>query len=151
MNFSLHSLYPPAAMNKFDPNEVFINNFGRRLKRTGTKVDTDPLVNRCALLDNCFCSVDSDCGATQTCTTISGYTYRVCKTRNEVPSVFTRGLLPPPLGILNFLASTVPNLALALLGNCSFYTLISTLRNGTVNILQTILNGVSAAFTGFFD
>lgn len=137
-------------MNKFDPNEVFINNFGRRLKGTGTKVDTDPLAVRCALLDNCFCSKNSDCGATQTCTTITGYNYTVCKTKNEVPSVFNKGLLPPPIGILNFLASNVATLASALRGNCSLYSLVSALGGAATNILRTILYGVSGAISNLF-
>lgn len=138
-------------MNKFDPNEVFINNFGRRLKKKGTKVDIDPLVVRCALLDNCFCSKDSDCGATQTCTTLPGYNYRVCKTKNEVPSVFNKGLLPPPLGILNFLAYNVPTLSTVLLGsNCSLAALISALTSTASNIFRTLLYGVSGIVGGFF-
>lgn len=74
-----------AIMNKYDPDERFINNFGRRLKGTGSKVDTDPLLTRCALLDNCFCTKNADCGADQSCTTLPGYAYRVYKTKNEVP------------------------------------------------------------------
>lgn len=135
-------------MNKFDPNEVFLNNFGRRLKRTGTKIDTDPLVVRCALLDNCHCIKDSDCGATQTCTTISGYKYLVCKTKNEVPSVFNKGLLPAPLGILNFLSYNVPTLASALLGNCSLNSLISSLSGTAANIFKALLYGISGVVGG---
>lgn len=129
-------------MNKFDPNEVFINNFGRRLKKNGTKVDMDPLIVRCALLDNCFCSKDSDCGATQTCTTISGYNYNVCKTKNEITSAFNKSLLPPPLGILNFLIYSLPALASAVLGNCSIGSLISALSGTAGNVLQALLHGV---------
>ncbi len=138
-------------MNKFDPNEVFINNFGRRLKKSGTKVDIDPLVTRCALLDNCFCSKDADCGATQTCTSITGYNYRVCKTRNEVPTRFNKWSLPPPLGILNFLINSVPALASAYMGNsCSFNSLILTLSGTTVGILQTLIYGITGPFGGLF-
>lgn len=137
-------------MNKFDPDEVFINNFGRRLKKKGTKVDTDPLVVRCALLDNCFCSKDSDCGATQICTTLPGYNYLVCKTKNEVPSAFNKGLLPPPLGILNFLIYNVPNLGRALLGNCSVDVLFSALSGTAGSIFRTLLYGIGGALGGFF-
>lgn len=130
-------------MKKFDPNEVFINNFGRRLKGKGTKVDTDPLVVRCALLDNCFCSKDSDCGATQTCTTLPGYNYFVCKTKNEVPSAFNKRLLPTPFGILNFLIFNVPNLALsALRGNCSVDALYSGLTGTVGNVLRSLFYGI---------
>ncbi|XP_037034206.1 L-gulonolactone oxidase 5-like [Bradysia coprophila] len=52
-----------AIMNKYDPNEVFINNFGRRVKRTGYKLDIDPKTKHCALLDNCFCSKNCDCSS----------------------------------------------------------------------------------------
>lgn len=51
-------------MNKFDPNEVFINNFGRRMKGTGSVIDEDPATKHCALLDNCICSKNKDCGDT---------------------------------------------------------------------------------------
>ncbi|KAJ6647385.1 L-gulonolactone oxidase 5 [Pseudolycoriella hygida] len=139
-----------AAMNKFDPNEVFINNFGRRLKGTGTKVDTDPLVVRCALLDNCFCTKNSDCGEGQTCTTLPGYKYFVCKTRNEVPMVFNKGLLPTPLNILNFLAYNVPTLISALGGRCTLGAIISTLGSAG-NILQTFLQGVGGVLGNIFS
>lgn len=29
-------------MKKFDPNEIFLNNFGRRITKTDTKIDSDP-------------------------------------------------------------------------------------------------------------
>lgn len=106
-------------MNKFDPNEVFINNFGRRIKRKGTKVDIDPLTTRCALLDNCICSKNSDCGEHQMCTTLPGYSYRVCKTRNEVPE-FTTDKFPPTLGGLGFLLMNIPTIAKAAHANCTY-------------------------------
>lgn len=107
-------------MNKFDPNEVFINNFGRRMKGTGTLIDIDPLTTHCALLDNCICSKDVDCGSTQICTTLLGYPYRVCKTVNEVPEkTIDRNLFPPVLGLLDWFTTTVPTLAAAALGNCT--------------------------------
>lgn len=148
MSLVISYCFPSAAMNKFDPNEVFINNFGRRLKKIGTKVDTDPLVTRCALLDNCFCSKNSDCGDTQLCTALPGYNYPVCKTKNEIPSVFNKGLLPPPLGILNFLINNVPTLAAALLGNCSLDALFFSLGGAAGNILRTILYGISGVVGG---
>lgn len=112
-------------MNKFDPNEIFINNFGRRLKRKGTKVDIDPLTVHCALLDNCICSKDTDCGNDQTCTTLPGYSYQVCKTRNEVPE-FTvdRSFFPPALGAFGFLLNNIHTLVGAVIANCSLSDVI---------------------------
>lgn len=40
------------VMTTYDPNEIYINNFGRRLKRKGTKVDINPMTTRFALLNN---------------------------------------------------------------------------------------------------
>ncbi|KAJ6638939.1 L-gulono-1,4-lactone dehydrogenase, partial [Pseudolycoriella hygida] len=34
------------VMNKYDPNGVFMNNFGRRLRRESTKIDVDPRTTR---------------------------------------------------------------------------------------------------------
>ncbi|KAJ6637361.1 L-gulonolactone oxidase [Pseudolycoriella hygida] len=79
-----------VAMTKFDPNGVFLNSFGRRLKRSGTVIDVDPLTTRCALLDNCLCSVNADCAKHQICTTISGFGYPVCQTKNFVATTFNR-------------------------------------------------------------
>lgn len=85
-----------AAMQKYDPNGIFLNSFGRRLMHKDTAIDIDPLTTRCALLDNCFCSVNngSDCGDQQICTTISGYNYPVCETKNVVATQFERGEFP---------------------------------------------------------
>lgn len=112
-------------MNKFDPNETFINNFGRRIKRKGTTVDIDPLTVRCALLDNCICAKDTDCGIDQMCSTLPGYTYNVCRTRNEVAE-FTvdRSAFPPSLGVLGYLVNNVNTLAGAVLANCSMSDLV---------------------------
>lgn len=127
-----------AAMNKFDPNEVFINSFGHRMKQTGTKVDTDPATKHCALLDNCICSKDTDCGNTQTCTSLPGYTYKVCKTINEIPEkTVDRNTFPPPLGILDWLATTVPTLATATLANCTL--------EGVGNAVGDVVTGVDNA------
>lgn len=133
-------------MEKYDPNEVFINNFGRRIKRTGTKQDVDPLATkRCALLDICICSQDADCGARQICTTLPGYNYTVCKTRNEIPEViFDRSLLPPPLGVVSYLVSDVPTLVTAVLSKCPVTDAIGTVGLllpgllGVENVLQTV-------------
>lgn len=109
-----------AVMNKYDPDEVFINNFGRRLKRTGDKIDIDPLTTHCAILDNCFCSRDSDCASTQTCTQLPGYFYNVCKTKNEVAPVrFDKSLFPVPFGVLSYLVSEVPTVVKSVIAKCT--------------------------------
>lgn len=125
----------PAAMNKFDPNEIFSNSFGRRMKQKGMKVDIDPLTVRCALLDNCICSADTDCGNDQTCTTLPGYTYNVCKTKNEV-SEFTmdRSSFPPALGVLGYLLNNIHTLANAALADCS----LGDLLGGALSILDRL-------------
>lgn len=70
-----------AKMQEYDPNGVFMNDFGRRLKGTGTKINIDPLTVHCALLDNCLCSKSSDCAKGQVCSRIEGYPrFPVCKT-----------------------------------------------------------------------
>ncbi len=116
------------AMQKFDPNQIFINNFGRRILKTGSKIDIDPLTTRCALLDNCFCSSDSDCGDGQICTTLPGYDlYPVCETKNVVPETkIDRNLFPPPLGIGDFLVNTVPTLAASVLSKCTVPKVLDT-------------------------
>lgn len=132
-------------MNKYDPDEVFINNFGRRIKRTGTTVDTDPLAKRCALLDNCICSKNGDCASTQICTTLPEYKYKVCKTKNEIAEfVFDKSSFPPPLGVVPYLVSVVPTLLKAVISNCSLTDAVGTvglLLNGlnpVENVLQTV-------------
>lgn len=137
------------AMNKYDPNEVFINNFGRRLKRKGETVDSDPDANRCALLDYCFCTEDGHCGDTQACTNVQGYEYRVCKTKNEIaPITIDQIPLPSPdwltTGIGPYLISTVPNLVKGVISNCTLTDAIGTIGsvpglNPTENILQTVV------------
>ncbi|KAJ6643890.1 L-gulonolactone oxidase 5 [Pseudolycoriella hygida] len=124
-----------AAMTKFDPNEVFINNFGRRMKRKGTKVDIDPLTVHCALLDNCICSKDTDCGYDQTCTTLPGYTYPVCKTKNEVKEfTMDTSAFPPALGIFGFFLNNIHTLANAALSKCS----LDDLLGGVFGILEKL-------------
>lgn len=93
-----------AAMNESDPKQIFLNDFGRRILRTGTKINSDPSSFRCALLDNCFCSVDGDCADTQTCTELASYpNYPVCKTENEVAEThLDKSAFPPPAGFLNW-------------------------------------------------
>lgn len=106
-------------MNEFDPYEIFMNSFGRRIKGTGTTVDSDPLTTRCALLDNCICSKNYDCGNLQICTTLPGFDYRVCKTRNEVPeSQVDKGVSRPPFGVLRYLLNDVSTLATAVRAHC---------------------------------
>lgn len=97
-------------MNKFDPKGIFLNSFGRRLTYKGTKIDIDPLTTRCALLDNCFCSRNSDCAETQICTSISGYNYPVCKTKNIVFRKFNRNAYLPKFDMVDWATNTVPTL-----------------------------------------
>lgn len=123
-------------MEKFDPDKVFLNNFGRRITRKGTKIDIDPLTTRCALLDNCFCSKDSDCANTQICTTIDGYDYNVCETENVVAEAkCDKSTFPPPVGILNWLLTTVPTLATAVVAKCTLPSVIKTVAEITGLIL----------------
>jgi len=73
-------------MAQYDPNGVFMNAFGARLKGTGTAADTDPKVTHCALLDNCICSKNSDCALGQICSYINGYrNFSSCITLGTIP------------------------------------------------------------------
>lgn len=113
-------------MDEFDPNGIFLNNFGKRIRNISSNVDTDPKVTRCALLDNCFCSKNTDCADTQICGYLNGYSsYPVCKLANEVSeSPFDPSSLPLVDDILNWLNVTVPGLANAALGTCSLPGLV---------------------------
>lgn len=115
-------------MNKFDPKGIFLNNFGRRLLKTGTKTDIDPLTTRCALLDNCFCTSENDCAKGQICTTLTGYSsYPVCETKNVAPPTkFNKSILPPLLGIGNYFTTTVPALVTAVLGKCTVSNVVDS-------------------------
>lgn len=105
------------------------------MKRQGTKVDIDPLTVHCALLDNCICSKDTDCGNDQTCTTLPGYTYRVCKTRNELPEfTMDRSFFPPALGVLGYLLNNIHTLTNAALAKCS----LDELLGGAMSILGNV-------------
>lgn len=97
-------------MNEFDPNGIFLNNFGRRLTHMGTNIDIDPLTTRCALLDNCFCSKDSDCGENQACTSILGYDYPVCETKNVVAMEFSRNDFPSNFEVGYWFFNSFPKL-----------------------------------------
>ncbi|XP_037051389.1 L-gulonolactone oxidase-like [Bradysia coprophila] len=110
-----------GAMTKFDPNGIFLNKFGLRITGDGTAIDSDPLMstNKCALLDTCICSKDSDCGNNQLCSTLPGYTYPVCKTKNEEPDLLDLTFYPPISGLLDWLNETVPVLASTVNGQCS--------------------------------
>lgn len=133
-------------MNKFDPNEVFINSFGRRIKNTGTKVDIDPLTTHCALLDNCFCTKNADCGKNQICTTIDNYSYRVCQTKNEVPiNFFPKLALPNATDLFNFFTLRSERMAAALLSECSIESLFSTFGDTSVNTGGALISGFVTA------
>lgn len=132
-------------MNKFDPNEVFINNFGRRIKNSGTKVDFDPFLTRCALLDNCFCSKNGDCGDKQICTTIGDYNYNVCKTKNEVPiNLLPKFIMPNATGLFNFFTTQSGTLATALLSECTAETLLVALGDTSGNSLGAFIGGLAS-------
>ncbi len=129
-------------MNKYDPNEVFINSFGRRIKKTGTKVDIDPMVKHCALLDYCFCTMDGDCGDSQTCTTLPGYEYKVCQTQNEIPiDFFPKAILPNATSVFDFFAKEAQALATALLSNCSVESLLYTLAGTGADSFGNVISG----------
>lgn len=97
------------AMNKFDPNQIFLNSFGRRILKIGSKIDIDPLTTRCALLDNCFCSLDTDCAKGQICTTLPGYDdCYVCQAKNVVLETKFDKSEMPQFSVFNFLFSTIP-------------------------------------------
>lgn len=124
-------------MKKFDPEQIFLNNFGRRILKTGTKIDIDPLTTRCALLDNCFCSRNDDCAVGQTCTTLPGYSYYpVCETKNVVPETkVDKNIFPPPLGIVDWLVTMVPTLVTAVIGKCVVPKVIKTITSITDSLL----------------
>lgn len=67
------------SITTFDPHGIFLNDFGRRLLGKSDKMNWDPLVTRCALLDHCICSSNHDCAPDQTCSRIDWYpNYPVC-------------------------------------------------------------------------
>ncbi|KAJ6635226.1 L-gulonolactone oxidase 5 [Pseudolycoriella hygida] len=139
-----------AVMTKYDPNGVFLNSFGHRLKKTGTKVDLDPMVKHCALLDNCFCSADGDCGKNQICTKISGYNYNVCQTKNEIPVDFFPHIILPKengTGLLNFFSTEVQAIANALQGKCSITSLISAIGDTAGNTFKAFIIGLGSQFS----
>lgn len=130
-------------MNKYDPNEVFINSFGHRIKKSGRKVDIDPLVTHCALLDNCFCTTNGDCGDNQICTTIANYKYRVCKTKNEIPiNFFPKIILPNATDLFTFFSTQSTKLATALLSECTPESLIKGLGDTAGNSFGQFISGL---------
>lgn len=123
-------------MEKYDPNKVFINSFGRRMIKNSTKIDFDLMTTRCALLENCFCSEDSDCADEQICTSLPGYNYLVCKTKNEIPErQFDRSLFPPPSGLLNWFMTVVPTLVTAALAKCPIVGVVDTVPDVLTSLL----------------
>ncbi len=101
-------------MDKFDPNGVFLNNFGKRLQGLSFKQDLDPADNRCAIRDNCICNKNSDCPITHTCTTLSGYiNYNVCQTIGETPIIFENEIVLDPfnMSIIVWLQNTLSKLS----------------------------------------
>ncbi len=95
-----------------------MNNIALRLTGESRRSDINPSATRCALLGNCFCRRNSDCGPTQICTTLRGYgNYRVCKTKNEKVSV-VKSVLPPVRRLVRYLDVDVPKLAADVLSKC---------------------------------
>jgi hypothetical protein len=84
-----------AKMAQYDPNGVFMNDFGARLKGTGTAANIDPEVTHCALLENYFCSKNSKCGPLHTCSQVKGYRYPAC-VDPLYPPIFPISLDPNP-------------------------------------------------------
>jgi hypothetical protein len=101
----------PDKMAQYDPKGIFLNNFGRRLKGDGTTLDSDPEATRCALLDYCFCSKDSDCGPQQRCGEVPKYPGKpVCRTPNDEKIVSLIQAIPLPSNILQWAIRVIPNL-----------------------------------------
>jgi hypothetical protein len=83
-----------AKMAEYDPNGVFMNDFGRRLKGQGTKVNFDPATRHCVLLDNCLCSRHGDCANGQVCSRLEGYPdFPVCIPTGRTKEVLDTTLL----------------------------------------------------------
>ncbi|KXN70657.1 hypothetical protein CONCODRAFT_6736 [Conidiobolus coronatus NRRL 28638] len=62
------------AMQKYDPNGLFLNKFGKRLLRSGDEAyDIPSKVTRCAILNYCICKKDSDCPINYKCGNLVGY------------------------------------------------------------------------------
>ncbi|CAL8139498.1 unnamed protein product [Orchesella dallaii] len=68
-------------MEEFDPQGIFLNDFGRRIRFDSETRIRDPRVKHCALLDHCICRNDLDCGdgsgSSYRCNLLQGY--RVCR------------------------------------------------------------------------
>ncbi|XP_037041553.1 L-gulonolactone oxidase-like isoform X1 [Bradysia coprophila] len=118
------------AMKKFDPNQIFLNNFGRRLLKIGSKIDIDPLTTRCALLDNCFCSLDTDCGKGQICTTLPGYDdCYVCQAKHVAPVTKFQKNQMPLHDVLDFLVRTVPLSLISVMIECGLPKALDAVRS----------------------
>lgn len=66
-----------AIVQKYDPNGVFLNKFGKRITGASSELHIDSRVKHCALLDDCFCDKDTDCATGQYCGELYGF--KVCK------------------------------------------------------------------------
>ncbi|KXN70656.1 hypothetical protein CONCODRAFT_17439 [Conidiobolus coronatus NRRL 28638] len=65
------------AMQKYDPNGIFLNKFGKRLLGSGDEAyDIPSKVTRCAIGNYCICKKDSDCPKNYKCGSLAGY--KVC-------------------------------------------------------------------------
>lgn len=64
-------------MQKYDPNGIFLNKFGMRIKGSSNALTIDPKAKHCALQSSCICSSSNDCASGQICGKLSGFS--VCK------------------------------------------------------------------------
>ncbi len=93
-----------AKMSEYDPDGIFLNDFGRRLEGSDTKISSDPRTTHCALLDNCICSHYYDCAWGQTCSTIDGYPdFPVCKDKEHLLDVLDDNPTLPSSSFSDFL------------------------------------------------
>lgn len=119
-------------MRKYDPLRIFMNRFGRRLLGTDNKIDNDPNITRCAIMDFCFCTKDGDCASTQICSNIDGYNYTVCKNKAEIaPVTIDTRSLNSSIGLVQYLQTTVPALVTSVIANCSVTNVLETVGSVT--------------------
>lgn len=105
------------VMKRMDPYEIFMNDFGSRLKYGTTQATVPPeKARRCALNEVCVCSKDSDCGGggplDHICGTLVGE--KVCIKRpnpvSDTKDIVSRSVI----GLANELANGVDYLLGAL-------------------------------------
>jgi len=111
-----------------------MNNFGRRLIGSSEVIDIDPRTTRCALLDNCFCMKDSDCGPTQYCGVVGeASNHTVCRTIND-DKVLQRARNPIlPIRLLDWALQNKPGLISSLAVKSSRFTSLISRIFGNAN------------------